>query len=156
MTAAHASAREGLRSRVWTAVLAWAVRADNARTDFAVIGMFNLLFGGVLAVLPALSRSPALDVLMDTMPRTLWASWFLLSAALIYCALWSHGPRSGRFRHAAWVSTGTLGTCWLIGMIYAVPKGGNLIGVLFAALTVAVYTLTLLRLELPRLVRPTG
>lgn len=159
--AAHASARESLRSRVWTSVLAWAVRADNARTDFAVIGVFNLTVGLTLALVPELSSSRMLDVVMDTLPRPVWATWFLLSAVLVWAGLGVTDEHTGgRLRHLAWMSVGTLGVMWLAGMIWALPVGGNLIGVLFSAAIQSWYSLTVVRLELPllaeRLARRTG
>jgi hypothetical protein len=150
VTAAHASARESLRSRVWSSVLAWAVRADNARTDFAVIGVFNLAVGTTLATWPALSRSNMLDVVMQTLPRPAWSTWFLISGLLIWFALsFDDAKLGGRLRHLAWMSTGTLGAMWLAGMLWALPIGGNLLSVLFAAAVQSWYTLTVVRLELP-------
>ena len=154
MTAAHASTSESLRSRVWTAVLAWALAKDNAKTDFAAIGVLNFAVGMALACWPGLTDSRALVALFGTLPRPAWAAAFLVAGTLVFIGLAldaSDTHLAGRIRHWAWVSVGTLGVMWLAGLVWAMTQGGgNLAFVLFAVAAQTWYTLTLLRLELPR------
>lgn len=153
MTAAHASVEEGLRSRVWSSVLAWALAPDNARTDFALIGVLNLAVGATLGMAPSLSSSRMLDAVMDTLPRWAWSTWFLVAAALVWGGLLlGEDEKAGRVRHLGWACVGTLGAMWMAGMLWALQgNGGNLVAVLFVAAVQAWYTLTALRLELPLL-----
>jgi hypothetical protein len=147
--AAHAGTREGLRSRVWTAVLAWALAKDNAKTDFAIIGVLNFAVGLALTLWPPVAQAPVLAHVMATLPRPVWAGWFLLSAVLVWAALSIADARpAGRLRHLAWISVGTAGVMWLVGLLFALPHG-SLVYLLFAAALQCWYTLTLLRLELP-------
>lgn len=146
MTLAHAGARDA-GSRLWSRALAWAMRPDNARTDFLIIGLFNAGIGAVLAVAPRLAHSPSLAVLMGTMPRAGWAAWYLGTAALIICSLRCREEWVGRMRHYAWLSAGTLLVMWLTGILWAT---GSLTSVLVIAALLCWYTLTAARLELPR------
>ena len=155
MTAAHASAEESLRSRVWSSVLAWATASDNAKTDFAAIGALNFGLGVTLAVWPQMSTSPMLAIVMDTLPRPAWAATFLVAAGLVWASLTLpvEDKSSGRLRHWAWMAVGTAGIMWLLGLLIALPVGGNLIAVLFAAAIQTWYTLSLIRLEAPLLAK---
>lgn len=137
--------------RVWARALAWAVRPDNATTDFAVIGAFNAGVGAVLAVAPALAHSPSLVVLMATLPRAVWSVWFTATAAVIFTSLRTRnrGIR-GRLRHYSWLSAGTLLVMWLTGILFSTA---SVTSVLLIATLLAWYTLTAARLELPRFLR---
>lgn len=151
MTTFHAGARERLRMRLWARVLAWAVRPDNAKTDFAIIGLFNTAVGVVLAAAPSVAHSPSLAVLMALAGRAVWATGFLCAGVLVLAALRIGEDRRGdKVRHYAWMCSGTLLVMWLVGVL---ESTGSLTSVLVLAALLAWYTLTAARLELPRALR---
>lgn len=142
----HAGVRD-VRARLWSRALAWAMRPDSARVDFAVIGVLNAGVGAVLLFAPGLARSPSLAVLMHALPRGLWAGWFLAAAGLVVAGLRVRDEWAGRVRHYAWLLAGTVLAMWLTGVLFST---GSATSVLILAAVLIWYLLTAVRLELPR------